>query len=77
MMLTPMTRVFFATPKGLVQPIELPPEAGLWEFDGVAWQLVKAAKYCKGWELPPRHLMKLILGRWGTFAGQLPSTKTA
>lgn len=70
-------RVFFATPKGLVQPIELPPEAGLWEFDGAAWQLVKPAKYCKGWELPPRHLMKLILGRWGTFASQLPAAKVA
>ena len=69
-------RVFFAAPKGLLQPIELPPEAGLWEFDQTAamkWRLVKEAKYCKGWSLPPRHLMKLILGRWGTYQGMLPN----
>ena len=72
-------RVFFAAPKGLINPVELPPEAGLWEYDPNRehgdkyghWFQVKPAKYCKGWSLPPRHLMKLILGRWGTFQGQL------
>jgi hypothetical protein len=69
-------RVFFAAPRGLIDPIELPKETGLWEFDHTAtcmWRLVKPAKFCKGWSLPPRHLMKLILGRWGTFAGNLPT----
>lgn len=65
-------RVFFAAPKDLIKPSELPPEAGLWEYDQMRWLLVKPAKYCKGWSLPSRHLMKLILGRWGTFQGQLP-----
>lgn len=68
--------VFFAAPKGLISPTELPTETGLWEFDAsrnVTWMLVKPAKYCKGWALPPRHLMKLILGRWGTYQGQLPA----
>ncbi len=66
-------RVFFATPQGLIDPAELPNEAGLWELRGVQWMLVKPARYSKQWELPPRHLMKLILGRWGTFAHNLPS----
>lgn len=66
-------RVFFAAPKGLIDPSELPPGPGLWEFDDVrsTWLLVKSAKFCKGWSLPPRHLMKLILGRWGTYHGRL------
>lgn len=70
-------RVFFAVPKGLVQPTEVPTETGLLEYDGSTWTLAKPAKYCKGWELPSRHLMKLILGRWGTFAGNLPEQKLA
>lgn len=74
-------RVFFAAPKGLISELELPPEAGLWEFDHAKnersrWLMVKPAKFCKGWFLPPRHLMKLILGRWGTFAGHLPHSDT-
>lgn len=70
-------RVFFAAPRGLLDPIELPKEAGLWDFDPARdpnWMLVKEAKFCKGWELPPRHLMKLILGRWGTYQCNLPQT---
>lgn len=73
-------RVFFAAPKGLISPLELPTETGLWEFDqerDVKWMLVKEAKYCKGWSLPPRHLMKLILGRWGTYQGHLPEPAMA
>lgn len=74
-------RVFFAAPKGLIDPIELPRETGLWVFDPDRphgevygyWTMAKEAKFCKGWELPPRHLMKLILGRWGTYAGHLPA----
>jgi hypothetical protein len=66
------SRVFFAAPKGLINPTELPAETGLWERDADKWLLVKNGKFCKGWSLPPRHLMKLILGRWGTFAHHLP-----
>lgn len=66
-------RVFFAVPKGLIDPSELPAEAGLWHLDGGQWMLVKSGKFCKEWSLPPRHLMKLILGRWGTFAHNLPA----
>lgn len=69
-------RVFFAAPKGLIEVGELPSEAGLWEHDG-RWQLSKPAKFCKGWKLPPRHLMKLILGRWGTFQGALSAKSNA
>lgn len=67
-------RVFFAAPKGLIKLTELPTETGLWEFDpdrSVPWMLVKPAKFCKGWSLPSRHLMKLILGRWGTHQGRI------
>jgi hypothetical protein len=73
------SRVFFAAPIGLIQPSEVPDGAGLWEFDAskpdlsLQWEMRKPAKYCKGWTLPPRHLMKLILGRWGTYQGQLPA----
>lgn len=70
-------RVFFAAPAGLIQPIEVPTETGLWELHGDCWNLVKPAKFCKGWSLPPRHLMKLILGRWGTFAHNLPKEAVA
>lgn len=66
-------RVYFAAPHGLIEPHELPSEAGLWERREAGWMLVKQATFCKGWTLPPRHLMKLILGRWGTYAGQLPN----
>ena len=72
-------RVYFAAPKGLIKPGELPEGPGLWEFEeGTVthfrggWRLVKQAKVCKGWTLTPRHLMKLILGRWGTYQGMLP-----
>ena len=67
--------MFFAAPKGLIQPVDLPIDAGLWEYDPALtpiWRIVREAKYCKGWELPPRHLMKLILGRWGTYQARLP-----
>lgn len=73
-------RVFFAAPKGLIDPIELPTETGLWDFDAdrnPQWMLIKPAKFCKGWELPSRHLMKLILGRWGTYQGTLPQQALA
>lgn len=65
-------RVFFAAPSEVINPLELPPETGLWELSADKWRLVKPAKFCKDWSLPPRHLMKLILGRWGTFAHNLP-----
>lgn len=64
-------RVLFAAPKGIIDPAELD-GPGLWEFDDAKWMMVKTAKFCKGWSLPPRHLMKLILGRWGTYKGHLP-----
>lgn len=66
-------RVFFAAPKGLISAAELPSEPGLWELEAGTWKLAKPAKFCKGWSLPPRHLMKLILGRWGTYQGHLHS----
>lgn len=74
-------RVFYAAPVGIIDPLELPAGPGLWEYDPKRehgeyygyWRLVKQAKHCKGWALPPRHLMKLILGRWGTYAHHLPA----
>lgn len=66
-------RVFFAAPKGLIGLTELPTECGLWEMNGDQWMMVKQAKFCKGWSLPSRHLMKLILGRWGTYQGHIPA----
>lgn len=70
-------RVFFAAPKGLIRVDELPAEAGLWELDDQRWSMTKPGKFCKGWSLPPRHLMKLILGRWGTVAHRLPAEAAA
>jgi hypothetical protein len=68
-------RVFFAVPEGLVQPNEVPEGCGLWVYDGtqpvLKWRLVKEASFCRGWTLTERHLLKLILGRWGTRASNL------
>lgn len=66
-------RVYFAAPVGLIKAGELPAGAGLFEYrraDGV-WTLVHQGTYNKDWYLGERDLMKMILGRWGTFQGAL------
>lgn len=70
-------RLFFAVPAGLVRISEVPSECGLWEYASLnGWLLTKKAAHCKDWQLTDRHLMKLILGRWGTRAANLPPIKT-
>lgn len=64
-------RIWFAAPAGMIRPDELPDGLGLFEF-GDTWQRTVEPKFCKGWELTGRDLMRLILGKWGTFADQLP-----
>lgn len=59
-------RVFFACPNGLILPNELPEGAGLWWLTDGNWEEIKSASFCKGWEIGPREMMKLIMGRWGT-----------
>lgn len=64
-------RIWFATPQGLVKPEEVPEGCGLIEYRTPAWVPVVRPKYCKGWELSGRDLMRLIMGKWGTYADQL------
>lgn len=64
-------RIWFAAPQGIVRPDELPDGLGLIEFRNPAWVPVVQAKFNKGWELSGRDLMRLILGKWGTFADQM------
>lgn len=59
-------RIYFACPAGLIHPQEIPEGAGLWCFSDGQWQEMKPAPFCKGWQIGPREMMKLIMGRWGT-----------
>lgn len=59
-------RVYFACPLGLILPSEVPEGAGLWTFCADKWEEIKPASFCKGWQIGPREMMKLIMGRWGT-----------
>jgi hypothetical protein len=65
-------RVFFAFPSDLAYSSEIPDDAGIFEynviFDKAEWRLRRPARFCRGWQLTERDLMKLILGRWGTYA---------
>jgi len=64
-------RIWFAAPIGMIKPGELPPGTGLWEYTGRDWAQTVQPKFNKGWELTGRDMMRLILGKWGTFADQL------
>ena len=64
-------RIWFAAPAGLIRPDEMPNGLGLIEYRAPAWVPVVKAKFCKGWELSGRDLMRLILGKWGTYADRL------
>jgi len=63
-------RIWFAAPAGMIRHDELPDGLGLWEF-GEGWKPTVQPKFCKGWELTGRDLMRLIMGKWGTYADQL------
>lgn len=64
-------RIWFAAPQGIIQPSDVPEGLGLLEYRKPAWVPVVRPKYCKGWELNGRDLMRLILGKWGTYADRL------
>jgi hypothetical protein len=68
-------RIWFATPAGMIRPDELPEGLGLWEY-GERWRQVVQPKFCKGWQLTGRDLMRLIMGKWGTYADMLPVPAT-
>ena len=53
---------------------ELPEGAGLFTFGDDGWKQTAKPKFCKGWELTGRDLMRLIMGKWGTYADMLPAT---
>lgn len=69
-------RFWFVCPEGLINRHEVPAHAGLiWYLAGTvsvqgnvpgSWRELKRPQYCRGWTLPERALLKLILGRWGT-----------
>lgn len=64
-------RIWFAAPEGLIRPDELPDGLGLFEYRKPIWVPLVRPKFCKGWELSGRDLMRLILGKWGTYADRL------
>ena len=76
-------RIWFAAPAGMIRPDELPDGVGLWEFGDrlrngetiQGWSQIVQPKFCKGWELTGRDLMRLIMGKWGTFADLLPASR--
>jgi hypothetical protein len=70
-------RIWFAAPEQMIRPNELPEGVGLLEFRKPEWVPVVRPKFCKGWELSGRDLMRLILGKWGTYADRLEMEKAA
>lgn len=64
-------RIWFAAPQGIIAPSDVPDGTGLLEFRNPYWVPVVRPKFCKGWELSGRDLMRLILGKWGTYADRL------
>lgn len=64
-------RIWFAAMEGIIRLNDLPEDLGLMEFRKDAWVPVRRPKYCQGWELSGRDLMRLILGKWGTYADRL------
>lgn len=73
-------RIWFAAPKGMIRPEELPDGLGLWEYGEhvrhgetiMRWWPTVQPKFCKGWELTGRDMMRLIMGKWGTYADLMP-----
>lgn len=64
-------RIWFAAPAGMIEVSELPQGVGLYVFGQDGWKPIAKPKFCKGWQLSDRDLMRLILGKWGTYADLL------